>query len=189
MRNALGYSLVVAAIGVASILPENSRAENRFAITVGNDVGAGDDTRLRWAERDAARFDALLGEIGGVPDDRRVLLLGEGPEALGLGFARVRGWVEEARRRGERTVLFVYYSGHGDKEALRMRGARLAMTSLRALLRSVPAAAAVLIVDACHSGALVSGREKGMQKTPRFEVSLARESAPEGLCAADLGRR
>jgi hypothetical protein len=161
-------------------LPGAAHAESRFSLSIGNNLGHGEDEPLRWAERDAERFDALAGQLGGVTEDRRIRLLGEGIGPLRLALARVRGRIEEARRNGERTLLLVYYSGHGDESALRLAGERLPLAELQRMLREVPATATVVILDACHSGSLVRGRSKGLGRGPAFDVSLVRQTGPEG---------
>lgn len=137
-------------------------AESRFALSVGHNLGRATDEPLRWAERDAERMDALLGQLGGVPEDRRILLRGEGPASVRLALARMQGRIEEARRAGERTVLFFYYSGHGDEAALRMGGEAFPLVELQRLLAETPSTVTVAVLDACHSGAMVRGRAKGL---------------------------
>lgn len=169
---------VLAALLLLLAVP--ARAESRFSLTLGNNLGFGTDEPLRWAERDAERFDALAGQLGGVTEDRRILLLGEGVAPLRLALARVRGRIEEARRAGERTLLLVYYSGHGDESALRLAGERLPLADFQRMLAEVPATTTLVILDACHSGAVVRGRAKGLGPGPAFDVSLVRQTGPEG---------
>ncbi|NTX17426.1 caspase family protein [Myxococcus sp. CA056] len=170
---ALGGLLVLLAASVAS-------AENRFSISVGHNLGRDTDEPLRWAQQDAERMDAVFGQLGGVPEDRRILLRGESVSNLRLGLARMRGRIEEARRAGERTLLFFFYSGHGDEAALRMGGEALPLVELQRLLAEVPATVTIAMMDACHSGALVRGRSKGLKSAPAFDVSFLRQVGPEG---------
>ncbi|WP_284668660.1 caspase family protein [Myxococcus sp. SDU36] len=155
-------------------------AESRFALSVGHNLGRDTDEPLRWAERDAERLDALLGQLGGVPEDRRILLKGEGPGSVRFALARMRGRIEEARRAGERTLLFFYYSGHGDDAALRMGGEAFALAELQRLLAEVPSTVTVAVLDACHSGAMVRGRSKGIKSAPAFDISFVRQVGPSG---------
>jgi uncharacterized caspase-like protein len=155
-------------------------AESRFALSVGHNVGRSTDEPLRWAERDAERMDALLGQLAGVPEDRRILLRGEDPASVRLALARVRGRIEEARRTGERTLLFFFYSGHGDEGALHLGGQPLPLAELQRLLADIPATVTVAVLDACHSGAMVRGRAKGLSSAPAFDVSFVRQVGPEG---------
>ncbi|NTX66579.1 caspase family protein [Myxococcus sp. CA051A] len=169
----LGGLLVLLAASVAS-------AENRFSISVGHNLGRDTDEPLRWAQQDAERMDAVFGQLGGVPEDRRILLRGESVSNLRLGLARMRGRIEEARRAGERTLLFFFYSGHGDEAALRLGGEALPLAELQRLLAEVPATVTIAMLDACHSGALVRGRSKGLKSAPAFDVSFLRQVGPEG---------
>ncbi|AGC43721.1 ActD-like protein [Myxococcus stipitatus DSM 14675] len=168
-----GVLLVLFATSVA-------RAESRFAISVGHNLGWDTDEPLRWAQQDAERMDAVFGQLGGVPEDRRLLLRGESVSNLKLGLARMRGRIEESRRAGERTLLFFFYSGHGDEVALRLGGEALPLAELQRLLSEVPATVTVAVLDACHSGALVRGRSKGLKSAPAFDVSFLRQVGPQG---------
>ncbi|WP_342380341.1 caspase family protein [Myxococcus stipitatus] len=157
-----------------------AHAESRFAISVGHNLGRDSDEPLRWAQQDAERMDAVFGQLGGVTEDRRLLLRGESVSNLKLGLARMRGRIEEARRAGERTLLFFFYSGHGDEVALRLGGEALPLAELQRLLSEVPATVTVAVLDACHSGALVRGRSKGLKSAPAFDVSFLRQVGPQG---------
>ncbi|MFY2558221.1 caspase family protein [Corallococcus terminator] len=169
----LGVLLVLLATSVAS-------AESRFSISVGHNLGRDTDEPLRWAQQDAERMDAVFGQLGGVPEDRRILLRGESVSNLRLGLARMRGRIEEARRAGERTLLFFFYSGHGDEAALRLGGEALPLAELQRMLAEVPTTVTVAVLDACHSGALVRGRSKGLKSAPAFDISFLRQVGPEG---------
>ncbi|MCP3102731.1 caspase family protein [Myxococcus sp. K15C18031901] len=169
----LGALLVLLSVSVAS-------AESRFSISVGHDLGLDSDEPLRWAQQDAERMDAVFGQLGGVPEDRRLLLRGESVSNLRLGLARMRGRMEEARRAGERTLLFFYFSGHGDEASLRVGGEALPLAELQRLLAEVQATVTVAMLDACHSGALVRGRSKGFKSAPAFDISFLRQVGPAG---------
>lgn len=152
----------------------------RFALVAGNNLGRDADRPLRWAEADAQRVHGLFTELGGVHAGRAVLLLNGSDHDLQLGLAQLRGQVEEARRRGERTELFVYYAGHGDREALHLAGRRVALATLGKWLEAVPADATVTIIDACRSSPVRSGGTRGARRAPAFEVRYAREAGPRG---------
>lgn len=179
-KGLLRGALAAVALAVLLLATRSAHAESRFALSVGHNLGQGTDEPLRWAERDAERMDALFGQLGGVPEDRRILLRGEDPASVRLALARVRGRIEEARRTGERTLLFFFYSGHGDAAALHLGGQPLPLAELRRLLADVPATVTVAVLDSCHSGAVVRGRAKGLSSAPAFDVSFVRQVGPEG---------
>ena len=54
----------------------------RYAVIVGQDAGAADEQRLRFAESDAQRVAELLGEVGGVPAENQVVLRGKSAEQM-----------------------------------------------------------------------------------------------------------
>ena len=65
-------------------------------------------------------------------------------------------------------MLFVYYSGHADKNALHLGETRLPLVELEQLVRGSAAHFRVLLLDACGSGALT--RTKGGTAAPPFPV-------------------
>jgi hypothetical protein len=87
-----------------------------------------------------------------------------------------------ARVRGELSpdsMLFVFYSGHADAQALHVGATRLLLDELRGLVAGSPAGARVLVLDACRAGALT--RVKGATIREPFSLALAHAPGPEGL--------
>src|SRR4051812_38419645 len=147
-------------------LPARARAA-RLAILVGNDEGQSGDAQLRYAESDATRFQALLIRLGGFSPDTTVLQLGRTAGELRQAITDVAARLRSTP--GEHLVLF-YYSGHADSQALHMGGSSFPLAELQEALLALPAAARVLILDACHAGVLT--RAKGGHPGPGFEASL-----------------
>ena len=167
---------MVAACGLAAALTSAAHAEpGRYAIVVGSDAGDPNEVQLRFAEADARRMAQILRTVGGFfPENVTVLTAVSGEDVrralIGLN-ARLR--------QIPGALLFVYYSGHADAEALHLGGTRLAFTELHDLTAGSPAEARVLIVDSCRSGALT--RVKGGQPAPNFEIHAAAPSSAQGL--------
>ncbi len=157
-----------------------AQAATRFALLIGNNVGDLQDGALRWAEQDALRLRDLLTELGGVAKGRSILLQGASVKELRSTLARLHGQVEESKRHGYRSELFIFYSGHGDADSLHLGSERIALSEFRSLANAIPADAIVTIIDACRAGSLRSGRGKGAVHGPAFDISLARETGPLG---------
>ena len=68
-------------------------------------------------------------------------------------LAHVGRAAAQAARRGERTVLFFYYSGHAKDSALRLGETRLDIESVKRLIATMPVDVRVAILDSCKSGA------------------------------------
>jgi hypothetical protein len=77
------------------------------------------------------------------------------------------------------TLLFVYYSGHADAQALRLRESRFELRELAELVRGSSATFRVLVVDACRSGVLT--RVKGARPVPAFDVADSAGLRGEGM--------
>jgi hypothetical protein len=168
----------------------SAQAAVRSLLAIGNDVGLDDEQPLRWAETDAARLRDVWVELGGVTPARATLLEGQTVADVTAELLRLRGQIEEVKRRGERAELFVTFSGHGDDDALHLAGERLPMRKLDALLASIPADAIVVVVDACRTGAVRSGANRGASRGPAFDVTLVKDPAPRGrvlLASASRG--
>lgn len=150
-------------------------APRRYAVVIGNNEGLEGDQRLRYAERDAERVAATMTAWGGVErEDLRLVL---GLDAAGVE-RELLGMVERVRGRDD-TVLFIYYSGHGDGEALHLSGTRLPLSRLYAIIDGAPATVRLLVVDACHSGELT--RRKGATPAEPFAIAADDRLVTEGV--------
>jgi hypothetical protein len=167
---ALGLAL---AAGLAPV-PAAAQVE-RFAVVMGNDVGAPEDGPLRWAEADAARVAAVLQEVGGVRPENLVLLRGADAGAVRRALIAVN---ERVRTAGREAVLFVYYSGHADAAALHLGATPLELGELEQLVRGSAATFRLLVLDACRSGTLT--RVKGGTPIAPFEVRVSERVPGEG---------
>lgn len=148
----------------------------RYAVAIGANEGVGGDERLLYAERDAQRIAGILRDVGGfAPEDVLVL--------AGVTASDVRRAVigVNARLRADPSpsLLFVFYSGHADAEALHLRGTRMPLAELRDLVTGSPAGVRVLVLDACRAGALT--RVKGGRPGPSFRVDVEDRLDAEGV--------
>ena len=151
------WPLLVAALALLC-LP--ARAETlRLGVFVGNNVGLGNETPLRHAEREAEELARLFRSLGGIDRSRSEVLIGQSAAVLTDKLTVVEGRVQEAVDRGDEVMLVLYYSGHASDQSLHMNGTELPLDQLRAWLTRLPARVKVAFVDACESGALA--RAKG----------------------------
>ena len=157
--------LVVLLESLSSLLAGEAHAA-RVALIVANNIGHGDDERLRHAETDADRMAATLTQLAGVED--AIVIKGQGVDAVRQGFRSAAARLE--KMSGERVVFF-YYSGHANAVALHLNGTELPLAELKQLLLDLPATLRVAIVDACQSGTLT--RLKGGRPGIAFDLSAA----------------
>jgi hypothetical protein len=83
-----------------------------------------------------------------------------------------RGRVAELAAIGQAPLFIFYYSGHGDADALHLRGATLSLHELRAEIDRIPARLRVVVFDACRTG----GRQKGVHAAPSFTLPTVEET-------------
>ncbi len=168
------------AAALLSALPALAEAR-RFALVVGDSNGGAGTRPLRYAERDARRMHAILTRIGGVrPEDAR-LLTGASAADVRSALADLSARAQQAKARGDDTVLLVYYSGHAKDGELRLGDSRMPLAELRDALRGAPADVRIGLLDSCQSGAIT--REKGVRAAPAFDVQQAQMAStrPRGL--------
>ena len=164
--------VVIAALCLAG----SARADvERYAVIIGHNTGAADEQKLRFAETDAARVAELLSEIGGVPDENQVVLRAKSADQVRRALIATNERIRSARRDA---VLFVYYSGHGDADALHLGDSRFELRELEALVRGSSAQIRILVIDSCRSGSVT--RVKGGRPAP--PLALTTETMPgEGV--------
>jgi hypothetical protein len=166
---------LIALVGLCTVTPAIAEPR-RFALLVGAATGEGSEPRLQFAEADAERIAAVLRDVGGFGAEDVVVLntvsAGELRRALIALNARVR------EVQGD-SLLFVFYSGHADAEALQLAGTRLSTIELRDLVYGSPATVRVLVIDACRSGAVT--RIKGGRRGPAFAIDLDERLRSKGV--------
>lgn len=170
---------VVGLIAVATLCAVASRADagNRYALIVGNDAGDRDEQQLRYAELDADRMAATLGELGGFAAEDVVTLRGRDADSVRSALIALNDRIRTSG--GSDAMLVVYYSGHADADALHLGASELPLTQIEQLVRGSPAAFRLLIVDACRSGALT--RVKGARVAAPVPVVLGDTLAADGV--------
>lgn len=143
-------------------------ATQRFALVAGANDGGPGRVHLRYAVSDAEAVGAVLTQLGGVaPADLRMLTEPKREQVLeGLDWLRARS--DGAAQKGDRTEVFVYYSGHSDEEGLRLGGTEIGYSELRGALDLIHADVRVMVLDSCASGALIL--EKGGAHLPPFLI-------------------
>ena len=151
----------------------------RYALLVGSNRGSSDDPLLRHAERDAQRVRDVLFSLSGYLPENTVLL--NQPDTASIRRTLIS--LNERIRRDvsqpdTQAVLFVYYSGHADAEALHLGSAQLELRELSGLVNGSAAQFRLLLLDACRSGAVT--RQKGGRPAPAFQVALTERLTGEG---------
>jgi len=172
--------LALATLVILALAGGRAHADvERFAVIVGDDAGAADEQRLRFAEADARHVAELLGEVGGVPDENQIVLRGKTAEQMRRALIATNERIRTGQHAGRDAVLIVYYSGHGDADALHLGDSQLPLRELEALVRGSAAQIRILVIDACRSGAVT--RVKGGRPAPPIVLSDTEELDGEGV--------
>jgi len=163
------------------LLPSTAVAGvQRFALIVGNNQGHAPDLELRYAETDAGKVAQVLRDLGGFQPADTVILRAEDAQTVRSSLISLNDRIRAAQAiPGQQALLFVYYSGHADAQALRLGASRLEFRELAQLVRGSAANFRLLVVDACRSGMLT--RLKGGQIVAPFDLSSGTRLPGEGM--------
>ncbi len=172
----LGALVVLGAAAPASVA--EAAGQRRFGVIVGANRGEPGEVGLLFAERDAARVADVLTRFAGVEAEDLVLLRGAGVEDVERVLTKLQGRVEQARAQGEESLVFLYYSGHADAQAIHLAHERLDFKRAKELLDGTGAQLRVMVVDACRSGELT--RTKGAVPAEPFEIDADDRLSSEG---------
>jgi hypothetical protein len=162
-------------------LPSSAFARiQRFALIVGNNQGHAPDLELRYAESDASKVAQVLRDLGGFAPADTTILLGEDAQTVRSTLINLNDRIRAAEAiPGQQALLFVYYSGHADAQALRLGPSRLEFRELAQLVRGSSANFRLLVVDACRSGTLT--RLKGGHLVAPFDIATSATLPGEGM--------
>jgi hypothetical protein len=162
-----------------SLAPRVAAAVERYAVVIGNNVGARDEPTLRYAEQDATRVYDVLKELGGFHPENMVLLRREEAPTVRRALIAMNDRIRASGAESpSQAVLVVYYSGHADAQSLHLGGSQLELAELEQLVRGSSSAFRLLILDACRSGALT--RIKGGRSAPPLPIRVEERLAGEG---------
>jgi hypothetical protein len=178
------WSLSIAAVLLLSaIAPAHAQGRdqgaNTYALVVGSNPGGAKQETLRYAEADATRVAEVLRELGGYDAERVHLVLHPDADALLASLDALATQIEADAARGDRSVLFFYYSGHARANALNLGPAELDLARLRQRLLSVPTTLTIVVLDACQSGAF--SRIKGAAPSADFSFNSVSRLNAEGV--------
>ncbi len=178
-RRRLTLAAAALALTGAMAMASPAQARDVWLVAVGNNLGHAGEQALRYAERDASELVKVMKRLGGVSGSRAVLVVGEAAADVRGAVLEVNARIRAASHAGKDAVLLVYYSGHADASALHLGPTSLALTELKAMVAGSPAAARVLVLDACRSGSLT--RVKGVKAAKTFEIDIEDRLKVEGM--------
>lgn len=172
---------VAAPLALALLLPAGyaGAKTERVAVVVGHNTGNDGARPLRFAERDAAKVGRALIDVGQVDRDALFLLNAPTVEDVDDALTRAAARVREARRSPDtRALLFFFFSGHSDGEAIELGRERLSFAQLKLRIAATDADLRLLVLDACRSGGAVL--RKGGEPAPAFAIQMTDELATSG---------
>lgn len=163
-------SLAAATLALATVADLAATADaaevRRLALVAGSNHGRPDRPTLRYAVADAERFASVMTALGGVAPEDLLLLREPGRPAFLDAVAALRDRAEEARRRGSRVEVVLYYSGHADEQGLTLGRDSVGYREVRDAIQGTAADVGIGVLDACDSGAIT--RLKGGRPRPAF---------------------
>ncbi|MCB9656951.1 MAG: caspase family protein [Sandaracinaceae bacterium] len=150
-----------------------------YALVVGSNAGGPGQEPLAFAERDADRVAEVLVELGHYPPAGVDLLHSPTRAQLRASLARLRQRLAAHAARDEQSVVFFYYSGHAQSQALRLGREEFPLTELRSAIDALPATLTLVVLDACQSGAY--SRVRGANPTADFSHNSIQQLQTRGV--------
>lgn len=158
-------------------------ASARIAIVVGANAAAPGRKPLLYGHRDAESVADALSSVGGFrPENVHLLRDPSGDALLGTLHAAITQLDGQPE-----SMLYFYYSGHADEQAIYPAGRPLAFTKVRDLLDSAKVSVRIGMIDACRGGSWT--RAKGLLPAEPFSVRWPLSLDNEGsvLIASSTG--
>ena len=173
-------AIVLVALALAPVpwAPAAHAATHRMAVIVSQNLGGPGTIPLRYADADAHKVRDVLVELCGFGPDTVRLLPDAGRAEVVATLSEVSRRARTLTARGDDVLLLVFYSGHADRDGLRLGRQHLAFEELTALVEASGARIRLQVVDACHAGSLT--RPKGATPTSSFLVDVDSSLAAEG---------
>ena len=172
----------VALVALALVALAGGRAHaqiERYALVVGDNLGEGDEERLRFASEDAQRVYDVLREVGGFRAENMVLLKDERAETVRRALISLNDRIRTQSAGGTPSELLVYYSGHADRTTLHMQRTTLETQEVAELVRGSSATLRILILDSCRSGGVT--HVKGGKLAAAFPIAIDQKMPGDGL--------
>jgi hypothetical protein len=160
--------LVAAAVAIGWAAPAAANETTRLALVVGVNQGRPGAPKLRFAERDAERFAAVLAEVGQVARDKLVVLRSPRSAQLRGALDQLEATARARRAAGDKVVVLFYYSGHADGINLELGPETMSFAEIRGRLERSAADIRVAFVDSCKAGGLTEA--KGISPGPSFDL-------------------
>lgn len=140
----------------------------RFALVAGSNEGREAKKTLRYAERDARRFAAVLISLGGFPKGDVRVLKGPTSEQMLGAIDAMNQKMSRVGKQVHKTLAVIYFSGHADGMHLELGDERLPFDTLTAKLEQLDADIKILVVDSCQSGGVTAF--KGGRPGPAYDL-------------------
>ena len=178
----VGSFLVLVLVFVLVLLSPGARGAaappRRVAVLVGANAPALGRQPLRYAHRDAEQLGRVLLQVGGFAAADVHVLNDPPPEAVVALLERESARLQGQDAAGGETLLFFYYSGHADADAIYPGGQALPLPRLRTILSDTRVTVRVGLIDACRGGGWT--RTKGLAEAETFELPALSALSSEG---------
>ncbi len=133
---------------IIGIFIHGSSYAERYALLVGNNNAKGEYATLKYVENDIQCLRTILSDFCGF-EKRHIMTLYNGvPEDLDTLLSGIAARASQTKN----TMFLFYFSGHADRENLKMGNAEYSLSTLKEKLTAFPSDIRIGIFDACQSG-------------------------------------
>ncbi|MBN1758413.1 MAG: caspase family protein [Chitinispirillaceae bacterium] len=143
----------------------------RYALVVGSNTGDAERRELKYAVSDAESFARVLMELGGVRQDRCMVMKNPDKRGFLRGLGRLKTAIHNEKALQGRKEVVIYYSGHADERGILLGREGFAYKEIRDTLHQMGVDVRIAVLDACASGSFT--REKGGTHRPPFLYDMS----------------
>ena len=148
-------------------------AVHRFAFIAGANNGGPGRPLLKYAVSDAYAFFNVMKSLGGVSQDRSILLVEPDSKSFLRALESAEKTLSQERSKYKRIEMIFYYSGHSDEQGILLGREKISYIELRKRIEKMQADVKIAILDSCSSGAFT--RIKGGIMRSPFLVDSAND--------------
>ncbi|MFT3707586.1 MAG: caspase family protein [Archangium sp.] len=160
---------------VIALLASSAFADGRrLALVIGENRGLVSEETLRFAEKDAARVQQALIDVGGFAASDIEIVAGTNADGVRSALTALSARLAE----GPVERLLIYISSHAGDGVLHLAGTELPLKEVVEFLKQAPVQVGLLILDACQSGSVT--RMKGLRPIASAQVTRLQATGVEG---------
>ncbi len=134
---------------------------SHYGIFIGHNRGDITDVHLKYSETDAQKMASIFSDYGELEEENMEMLLSPTKKQIVNAFSRLGEKLKSESTATENNSVFIFYfSGHGDRNKMKLGSSFMTYPEFNELFDAFPAKVKIGFFDACASGGII--RNKGV---------------------------